>query len=53
MPIVPFTQQSPSGRNTGPQPKPPDEPWVLMAAAQMHSEGKFTQKDEDASKSRR
>lgn len=40
MPVVPFAPQSPKGRAL---PKPielsaAEEPWVLMAMAQMHSE---------------
>jgi len=45
MPVVPIT----SGRRGKPQSAasalrpPPDEPWALMAAAQMHSEGRLVQ----------
>ncbi len=39
MPVVPFAPQPPKGRATGPIEVPAqDEPWVLMAAAQMHDE---------------
>lgn len=43
MPVVPFAPQPPTGRAL---PKPiefsaAEEPWVLMAAAQMHSEGRL------------
>lgn len=47
MPIVPFTNQPTTGRASGPQPPPlmPDEPYVLMAAAQMHAEGRLVKDD--------
>ncbi len=39
MPVVPFTPQPTKGRAPGPIEIPSqDEPWVLMAAAQMHDE---------------
>ena len=40
MPVVPFTSQ-PKGPNGRPLPTPPAEPFALMAAAQMHSEGRL------------
>ena len=43
MPVVPFTS-APTQRQT-PRRPPADEPWVLMAAAQMHSEGRLVAKD--------
>lgn len=46
MPVVPITQRQPTtGRSVGLQPPSamPDEPWALMAAAQMHSEGRLVQ----------
>ena len=50
MPVVPFSRNAAAG-NAGPQgslPAPP-EPWALMAAAQMHSEGRLvTASDEKA-----
>lgn len=43
MPIVPFTTPSP---DQSPAPaRYPDEPWTLMAAAQMHSEGRLVESD--------
>jgi len=43
MPVVPITRQPTPGRASGSAPKQPlpDEPWVLMAAAQMHAEGRL------------
>lgn len=43
MPVVPFTPQVPKA----PSREPPEEPWALMAAAQMHSEGRLTEPTED------
>lgn len=41
--IVPITQagQSTNGRSSRPAMRPPDEPFALMAAAQMHDEGRL------------
>ena len=41
MPVVPFAPSTTSA----PRPTPPDEPWALMAAAQMHSEGRLVQSE--------
>jgi len=38
MPVVPFTGREPFEPQ---RPQMPDEPWALMAAAQMHSEGRL------------
>lgn len=47
MPVVPISRGQPTpGRASGPTPAP-DEPWVLMAAAQMHAEGRLVKKDDD------
>lgn len=40
MPVVPITRPLPSAQPSAP---PPPEPFVLMAAAQMHSEGRLVQ----------
>jgi len=39
MPVVPIAQGKRAP--TTPQRPPPEEPWALMAAAQMHSEGRL------------
>lgn len=49
MPVVPFTQR-PSGSFQLPGPAP-DEQWSLMAAAQMHTEGRLIQPVADTSNS--
>jgi len=41
MPVVPIAR----GPKAHPQRKMPDEPWALMAAAQMHSEGRLVEPD--------
>lgn len=41
MPIVPFSPQARSPRSPLPGRQPPDEPWALMAVAQMHAEGRL------------
>lgn len=43
MPVVPITKQPTPGRKGGPQPSAPmpPEPFQLMAAAQMHAEGRL------------
>lgn len=45
MPVVPITQADRAKRPTRPA---PDEPWALMAAAQMYAEGRLVKKDEPA-----
>jgi len=40
MPVVPFVQAAPQQGFQLPGP-PPDDQWTLMAAAQMHSEGRL------------
>jgi hypothetical protein len=40
LPVVPFTPKSPDGP---PQREPPSEGFALMAAAQMHKEGRLVQ----------
>lgn len=40
MPVVPFTPVAAGGRQQNPLPTP-DDPWVLMAAAQMDAEGRL------------
>lgn len=40
MPVVPFIQPA-KGANGKPLPTPPAEPFALMAAAQMHAEGRL------------
>lgn len=42
MPVVPFTRAA-TGATSGPAPTPPPEPFALMAAAQMHSEGRLVE----------
>jgi hypothetical protein len=41
MPVVPFVQRPPGQALPGP---PPDDQWTLMAAAQMHSEGRLIER---------
>jgi len=43
MPVVPFVQAAPQQGFQLPGP-PPDDQWTLMAAAQMHSEGRLIDK---------
>jgi hypothetical protein len=43
MPVVPFVQRPPSQSFQLPGPAP-DEQWTMMAAAQMHGEGRLVQK---------
>jgi len=43
MPVVPFVQAAPQQGFQLPGP-PPDDQWTLMAAAQMHSEGRLSDK---------
>lgn len=45
MPVVPITAQR-TGRDQGRPIAPPAEPFALMAAAQMHSEGRLLAKDQ-------
>jgi len=40
MPVVPFTSSTPRPKGLPPVP-PPSEPFALMAAAQMHAEGRL------------
>lgn len=48
MPVVPMPSRQPSVKPVVPaQPMPP-EPFQLMAAAQMHAEGRLIKKDEPA-----
>lgn len=42
MPVVPFSSANASRQVEGaPLRTPPTEPWALMAAAQMHDEGRL------------
>lgn len=34
------------------RPNPPDEPWALMAAAQMHAEGRLVQPEQKGAHAR-
>lgn len=49
MPVVPFTNREPFEPQ---RPQMPDEPWALMAAAQMHSEGRLVEPDTKATDER-
>lgn len=55
MPVVPFSRSAVAG-NAGPQGsrtqlrEPPPEPWALMAAAQMHSEGRLVAAPDEKAK---
>lgn len=46
MPVVPITTADRTKRQ--PLREPPPEPWALIAAAQMHSEGRLVAPDEKA-----
>ena len=50
MPVVPITRPQPAGRGPVQPQAMPDEPWALMAAAQMHSEGRLLKKDDTGGK---
>lgn len=41
MPVVPITNARGPKPTAAPSRPPPDEPWALMAAAQMHAEGRL------------
>ncbi len=47
MPVVPISTAKPRGRSPLPGRAPPSEPFALMAAAQMHSEGRLVEPDSD------
>lgn len=47
MPVVPFSPQ-PSGDRAPRQLSAAEEPWMLMAAAQMDAQGRLIERDEAA-----
>lgn len=48
MPVVPFSKPPPSSSGNGLNPaSQPSDPFTLMAAAQMHDEGRLVQDDSE------
>lgn len=45
MPVVPFSPQPPKGRSLPTDVPAAQEPWVLMAAAQMDAQGRLVEVD--------